>query len=183
MIQLNPDYLIFEHAGKHIPCSAELATLEMMGPDATDVDSDLVKNASAAVLHYFKHELNQESVSVADFAQALQKVFHALGIGFSSDAVKDSPKVEESDLERLAKQACGGAELFFFSHLRAELIRALQASPRLVRFYGLRECAMLLAGARRWNRHCQAMSDLVVDFLRTSWIVEPASHTCTMIVS
>ncbi len=183
MIQLNPDYLIFEHSGKHIPCSAELAALEMMGDGAPNIDSDIVKNASAAVLHYFKHELNQESVSVGDFALALQKVLNTLGIDFSPDTVKDSPKVEESDLERLAKQAGDGSELFFFSYLRCELKRTLQASPRLVRFHGLRECAKLLAGARRWNRRCQAMSDQVVEFLRTCWSVESANQACTMIVS
>lgn len=182
MIQLNPDYLIFETSGKHIPCSAELATLDMMGTDGLTIDSDLVKNASAAVLHYFKHELNQESVSVGDFAQALHKVFHTLGVGLELETT-DSPRVEESDLERLAKRAGDGSELFFFAYLRDELKRTLQAGPRLVRFHGLRECAMLLAGTHRWNRRAQAISDQIVEFLRTCWTVDSGSQTCTMLIS
>jgi hypothetical protein len=80
MIQLNPDCLIFQTSnGEHIPCSAELVTIELMGETASLVDPEVIRNASAAVLHYFKHELGRTSVSVAEFSSALEKVLRGFG--------------------------------------------------------------------------------------------------------
>jgi len=183
MIELNPDYLIFEDSEWRIPCSAELATLDFLGPEASAMDAELVKNAAAAVLHYFKHELNQQSVSVGEFAQALQKVFDKLGVDLNKAGVHSAPRVQEADLARLARLAGDGSELFFFSSLRGELKQTLKEEPRLVRFNGLRACAMLLTGTQRWTRRSQAMSEQIVAYLRTYWSAELADHACTLMVS
>ena len=183
MIQLNPDCLIFETpAGKHIPCSAEVAALERMGKSAPGVDVDMVQNASAAVLHYFKHELHQESVSVGDFAQALQKVFCTLGVSMPSAPADAQPVVAEADLARLARDAGEGWELMFFPLVREELRRVLRASPNVARFHGLRESAMRLAGTPRWNRRCQMLSDQIVGFLRECWKAEALGSPCVLVI-
>jgi hypothetical protein len=183
MIQLNPECLIFETpAGEHIPCSAEVATLQLMGDSAPGVDFEVVQNASAAVLHYFKHELNQESVSVGDFAQALQKVFLNLGVKMPVEAPALEPRAADSDLERLARDASDGLELVFYAALRAELRRLLAGAPGVVRFRGLRECAMRLTGSARWNRRCQGLSDQIVAYLRTCWSVEAPPRPCALVI-
>jgi hypothetical protein len=183
MIQLNPDCLIFDTPeGKHIPCSAEVATLQLMGGSAPDVDLDVVQNASAAVLHYFKHELHQESVSVGDFAEALEKVFVTLGVPMPAGTPTMEPRLAESDLARLAREAGDGWELMFFAGLRQELKRLLADDPSVVRFHGLRECAMRLAGTPRWGRRSQALSDQIVVFLRSSWSVDANGRACAMVI-
>src|SRR5271168_4434037 len=86
MIQLRPDCLIFQTSdGDQIPCSAEWVTLELMGDGAAWVDPQIVHNASAAVLHYFKHELNRDFVSVGEFAVALEKVLRGFGLSVYAD--------------------------------------------------------------------------------------------------
>jgi hypothetical protein len=86
MIQLKNDCLVFQtDNGEHIPCSAESVTFELMGEGAQLVDPELVRHASAAVLHYFKHELNRQSVSVGEFALALEKVLRSFGLSVSAD--------------------------------------------------------------------------------------------------
>ncbi len=181
MIQLKADCLIFQTSGgEQVPCSAEWVTLELMGDKAELLDPELVENASAAVLHYFKHELNQQFVSVGEFAQALETVLRGLGLKVCSE--KYEPHVAESDLRTLAHDAGKGCELFFFPTLREEMKRKLRQSPAVLRFRGLRGCVKQLSGSARWNRRCDKLNDQIVDYLRECWSSEEASESCALVV-
>ncbi len=192
MIQLKTDCLIFQtNDGEQVPCSAEWVTLELMGEGAQLVDPEVVRHASAAVLHYFKHELQRQFVSVAEFAAALEKVLRNFGLSVYAD--HDTPpdpakeKVEsrvlDCNLHAMATSAVAeGFELLFFPQLREELHRQLKQSPQMVRFRGLRPCVKQLAGAPRWNRRCQNLNDQIVDFLRSCWQTESASQSCALVV-
>jgi hypothetical protein len=190
MIQLKSDCLIFQtHDGEQIPCSAEWVTLELMGEGAQLVDPEVVHHASAAVLHYFKHELGRQSVSVGEFALALEKVLRSFGLSVYADHLEgpaENPpplRVAESNLNDLASNAASqGFELGFFPQLRQELKSKLDGSPHIVRFHGLRDCVKQLAGAGRWNRRCQSLDDQIVDFLRCCWETEAGRHSCTLMV-
>src|SRR5689334_14785218 len=121
MIQLNPDCLIFQtSSGENIPCSAELVTIELIGDAAKFLDPDIIRNASAAVLHYFKEELNRHYVTVAEFSEALEKVLRGFGLAVKHVEEKPLPKIEEADLRQIACASGKGFELFFFPHLREE---------------------------------------------------------------
>lgn len=190
MIQLRTDCLIFDTAdGEQIPCSAEWVTLELMGEGAELIDPEVVHHASAAVLHYFKHELKRETVSVGEFALALERVLRGFGLSVYADH-QSSPateipvrKVLESSLNDLANHAANaGFELLFFPQLRQELKRQLDQSPHVLRFHGLRSCVKQLAGAERWNGRCQNLQDQIVDFLRSCWETEPARRSCALMV-
>ena len=188
MIQLRPDCLIFQTSdGEQIPCSAEWITLELMGEGATWVDPMVVHNASAAVLHYFKHELSRDFVSVGEFAVALEKVLRSFGLSVYADHESHNPAVDdmcviESDLREMAAAAGKGFELFFFPNLREELKTKMEQSPHVLRFHGLRGCVKQLTGAERWTRGCQHLNDQIVDFLRSCWQTERTSQSCALVV-
>jgi len=190
MIQLKSDCLIFQtHDGEQIPCSAEWVTLELMGDGAQLVDPEVVHHASAAVLHYFKHELGRQSVSVGEFAVALEKVLRSFGLSVYADHSTEPPaepeplRLVESNLNDLASSSASqGFELVFFPQLRQELKSKLDQSPNVLRFHGLRDCVKQLAGAGRWNRRCQCLDDQIVEFLRSCWETEPARRGCTLMV-
>ena len=201
MIQLKTDCLVFQtNDGDNIPCSAEWVTFELLGDGAALVDSEVVRHASAAVLHYFKHELQRQFVSVGDFAQALEKVLRSFGLSVSADcqaqppiensggtplplSCPSAPRVLESNLKDLANNAANeGFELLFFPQLRQELRRNLDQSPNVLRFHSLRDCVKQLAGARRWSHRCQTLHDQIVDFLRSCWETEPARRSCALLV-
>jgi hypothetical protein len=191
MIQLKTDCLIFQtQDGEQVPCSAEWVTLELMGEGADLVDPEVVRHASAAVLHYFKHELQRQSISVGEFAIALEKVLRSFGLSVYADhqpqspsTVTAPPRVLESNLSDLACNASSeGFELLFFPQLRQELRRKLDQSPNVLRFHGLRDCVKRLAGADRWNGRCQNLNDQIVDFLRSCWETEPARRSCALLV-
>jgi hypothetical protein len=180
--------LIFQTSdGEHIPCSAEWITLELMGEGAGWVDPEVVHNASAAVLHYFKHELNRDFVSVGEFAVALEKVLRGFGLSVYADAEIHNalPKekcVLESNLQELASAAGKGFELCFFPHLRAEVKSKMGQSPHVLRFRGLRGCVKQLTGTERWTRRCQNLNDQIVDYLRGCWQTERGSRSCALVV-
>src|SRR5262245_212106 len=155
MITLATDCLLFQLAnGESVPFSAEMISIELSGENAGAFDPHFVQNAANAVFHYFKNDLGRLTVTVGEFAGALEKVLR--GFGPSAQAVeKKKPGLLESDLRQLAFESGKGCELFFFRRLRDELRLQLQREPRMVRFHGLRSCVKQLTGARRWSMRCQ----------------------------
>jgi hypothetical protein len=169
--------------GESIPFSAEMISVELMGSTAKHFDSEFVRHAAKAVFHYFKHELDRQSVSVREFARALEKVLK----GFVLTAKEPSPwpageNVAESDLGQLALQSGDSCELFFFPRLRDEVRTHLRNSPRILHFRGLRGCVKQLAGAQRWTPRCQSLHDQIVEFLRHCLSTEPRKSDCALIV-
>ena len=98
----------------------------MIGDAASLVDPDLIRHAAAAVLHYFKHELNRQFVSVAEFAAALERALRAVGLSIFAEAEPCTVRVLDSHLPELAKTAGQSGELFFFPQLRQALQRQLR---------------------------------------------------------
>jgi hypothetical protein len=179
-MHLRHDCLIFKTSGgETIPCSAEWVTLELMGDAAVNVEPELIRNASAAVLHYFKEELQRSYVSISEFADALEKVLR--GLGFDVATEPEPPKISEGDLRHLVTNGPGG-ELFFFQSLRADLKTRLSESPQVVAFRGLRGCVKILLGAERWSAKCQLFADQIVEYMRTCWSADFGSEKCTLVV-
>jgi hypothetical protein len=178
MITLASDCLVFRLAsGESVPFSAEMISVELMGSTADMFDQDFVRHAASAVFHYFKHDLGLKSVTVGEFAGALESVLRGFVLAPKSppppaseipDPASPSPAglVLESDLSQLARESGGGCELFFFPRLREELRHQLQHSPRVLRFHSLRGCVKQLVGARKWTARCGGMRDQIVGFLR-----------------
>ncbi len=181
MIALASDCLLFKMAsGESIPFSAEMVSVELMGDTANLFDADFVRHASHAVFHYFKHELGLKTVTVADFAAALEKVLR--GFALSVKAVEGAAAVLEADLCRLACESGEGCELFFFPLLREELRRKLSLSPRLLRFRGLRSCVKQLVRARKWTLQCRGLEEQIVEYLRQCLSAQPESKAVSLVV-
>jgi hypothetical protein len=183
MTPLPSNSLVFKLAGDGmIPCNGQAVTIKLTGEAADQLDAELVQNAAAGVLHFFRHELKRVSVSPGEFSAALETVLRGLGllhIKAASSGLEGQACLAETDLRALVGE---GLELFFFQRLRAELRRKLEPSPRVLRFHSLRPCVMQLTGARRWSARCQVLHDRIVDYLRTSLCAEPAAKPCGLVV-
>jgi hypothetical protein len=168
MIALASDFLLFRTAdGQSIPFSAEMVSIEFIGDSAKLFDAEFVRQAAHAVFHYFQIDLGRQTVSVGEFAEALERVLRGFTPPAPQPAAQTSPPSHfESDLNRLASESGQGCELFFFPSLRDELRRQLTQSPRVLRFHGLRSCVKQLIGTRRWTRRCRHLEDRIVEFLR-----------------
>jgi hypothetical protein len=192
MILLRHDCLVFKTtAGEQIPCSAHEVTIELVGDSANWLDEEMILHAAEAVLHYFKVEKDQQTVSVGEFSEALERVLRGFGL-----EVKSAPSVEtlapakpsvprrviEADLHQLASQSTEAWELCFFPRLRSEVRRQLDGSPLVLRFHGLRPCVKLLTGAKRWSAQCRSLNDQIVDYLRASLSRERSGEGCALVV-
>jgi hypothetical protein len=181
MIALHTDYLLFQLAnGESVPCSPEMISVEIVGNTDSQFEPDLLRHAAASVFHYFKVELQRESVTVGEFSLALEKVLHHLG--YTIHAGVQNSEVHDTDLVRLIRETGGSLELFFFPRLRDELRVQLRQSPRVVRFRGLRGCVKQIAGARRWSSRCEQLQDQIVAFLRQCMDSEAEKPGCALVV-
>ncbi|MSS99831.1 MAG: hypothetical protein EXS29_00760 [Pedosphaera sp.] len=192
MIQLHTHFLAFEQPdGQAIPCNVDAMSIKLIGAAAHGLDREVVRQAAAAVLFYFRHEQKRTSVTVAEFAAALERVLRGLGFkvpvagaatGTHAHAPEPkSPTVAEANLAEIANAADKGFELAFFLRLRDEMEHALKRAPQLVRFTGLRGCVKQLAGAQRWCPRCRRLNDQIVDFLRHC-LVHEGGTKCALLV-
>src|SRR5215471_16741966 len=100
MIQLHPDYLFFEtSSGEIIPCAVDTVAVELIGDAAGALDPEVVQQAAAAVLHYFRQDLGWTTVSVGEFSNALEQALDALGV--RSSLADDTAQVRTFDLRQL----------------------------------------------------------------------------------
>ena len=185
MIALQSDCLIFQLInGESIPCSAEMISVEIVGgsDDFDALDPKMLRHATASVFHYFKTELERESVTVGEFAQALEKALQGLGLTLFAEKCACTGATLEADLANIARESADSLELFFFPRLRSELRTQLRHSPKVLRFYGLRGCVKQLAGARRWSSRCEKMEEQIIEYLRQCLTVEPHKNKCALVV-
>jgi len=184
MIALASDCLLFEMTGgESIPFSADMISAEMVGDSAKLFDSEFLRNAAKAVFHYFKHDLGRQSVSMGEFAGALEKVLRGFALTAKAFAKLSSrPGLLDSDLRRLAQDSGEGCELFFFPRLRDELRQQLRQAPRVLRFSGLRGAVKQLVGAQRWSLRCQDLKDQIVGYLRECLSAEAGEAEFALVV-
>jgi hypothetical protein len=196
MILLRPDCLVFKtSSGENIPCSAHAVTVELIGESAALLDKEVIEHAAESVLHYFRVEKGQNTVSVAEFSDALERALRGLGLdvkaahaGAGSPAEQTAasaapaPRVIETDLQELAGESDLAYELAFFPRLRETIQRGLDGSPLVLRFRGLRPCVKQLVGAKRWGAGCQSLNDQIVEYLRHCLDVEKTGSNCALVV-
>jgi len=179
MIALSSNCLLFQLSnGESVPCSAEMICVEVIGNGNCLLDPEVLRHAAASVFHYFKNDLDRETVTVGEFAGALEKVLRNLGFTIYSD--RPDRDILESDLRMLTDEAGDSLELYFFPRLRHELRLQLRHSPRMLRFRGLRGCVKQLARARRWSGRCEELQEQIVEYLRQCLTVE--QNECALVV-
>lgn len=183
MIALAADCILLRREnGEAEPLNSGTISIEVVTEGQSPFDEEFVKEASAAVLHYFKHVEGCDSITLGEFAAALEKVLKGFEREPDCAPEDDDARVAEADLLKLAATYEGAFELAFFPRLRDELRSQLSLSPQVVRFCGLRRCVLRLTGARRWTRRCRKLQDQIVDFLRECLNAEAHADNCALIV-
>jgi hypothetical protein len=184
MIALASDYLLFRTAsGESIPFSADMMSDELEGDSLESFDPEVVQHVASAVFHYFKYELGRQTVTLGEFAGALENVLRGFAVTPEPVAKpRCQAGVLESDLCGIAREAGQGCDLFFFPRLRAELRQHLHQRPRVLRFHGLRGCVKQLIGAQRWSLRCRDLEGQIVAYLRKCLFAEPGPVEVALVV-
>lgn len=186
MIALRRDCLLIESAdGPYIPCSMEHLTIEFVGPAAHLLDPEVLRHASAAVIHYFKVELGCEVVSTGQFTEALSKVLEGLGVflGTGTKPEGQPSVVRVLDLWTLAAGGTQMGELEFCWRLRSVLREILSEKPGRIEFRGLRGCVKVLADRQNWCQTCEQVETWIVDLVRGWYSREPAAAGIPLVMS
>ena len=166
MITLSKDCLLFHLSnGESVPFSPDMISVELTGEISEWLHPDAASHAAVAVFHYFKNELGRQSVTAEEFAAAMERAIQGLSRTEVPSPAEPTGMIE-ADLGRLAQESGGGCELLFFPRLRSQMREHLRLSPRLLRYYGLRDCVKQIAGARRWTARCQDLEEQIVSFVR-----------------
>lgn len=182
MITLAGDCLVFHLAGgTSVPLSAEMISVEIMGESASQFDAEYIRDAADAVFHYFKQDLGRESVTVAEFTGALEKVLHGLRFqALPKPLTCASVGSSDSDLWLLARECAGGSELLFFPRLREALRRQLSRGYCQVYFSQLRPCIKELIGTQRWSSRCRQFEEQILQYLGECLAAEKHGRDLTM---
>lgn len=183
MIALRDDcLLVAQSGGGFLPCSAEQLTLEVVGGVAGTLDPELLKHAAAAVMHYFRVELDRTTVTVAEFSSMLGRVLAGLGIvaEITEDAAH-AGEVRIADLCLLAAEGARSGELEFCQRLRTLLREQLAAAPVRVELYGLRGCVKRLTGRKHWCPACEKTAAWILEMIR-GWFEQDAASRPTALV-
>ena len=186
MILLRRDCLVFSMPdGENVVCSASEVAARLLGNVADTLGETFLTNAVAAVLHFFKVDMDRTIVTMDEFSTALVKVLRGFGLNaYQEKGVSGKPlRIVDGDLRGLASDSVKGFELLFFSRLRDELRSKIARNPQVIRFRGLRSCVKQLTGSRRWNPRCQTLNDDIVDYLRTCLGNENNGLNCALLVS
>lgn len=182
MILLADNILFFKlPSGESVPFSAETISVELSDNTGNPFDQDFVHHAASSVFHYFKNDLNQKTVSMAEFASAFESVLNGLGLKLDAGRLTETrDDAVVKDLQMLAFHAGEAWELAFFPRLRCAVQSQFQHTPRLVRFCGLRGCVKKLVGAERWSPRCDILRDQIIEFLRRTLSRETAGDSCAL---
>jgi hypothetical protein len=180
MIALAADCILLRRKnGESEPVNSQAISIEVLSDGQPPFDEDFIKEASTAVLHYFKNEEGRDSVTLGEFAEALEKVLAGFCQTNNKADTEDSRHIVEADLQGLVADTA--FELTFFTQLRAELRTYLRLSPQVLRFRGLRNCVLRLTGARRWTARCEHLSEQIVAYLRECLATE-SQCACALLV-
>jgi hypothetical protein len=180
MILLRPDCLGFEVADQPaLVAPAQWVAFALAGPAMGQRYAQEIQMATAAVVYYFQHDLGRTTVSVVEFATALDKALRGLGLGLERK-LPQAQLAMVTDLSTVLSQSGPGGELAFFVRLRQHLQDELRAGPATIRFCGLRSCVKRLLGRRRWTAQCQSYADEIVAFLRACLQADCRASPCAL---
>jgi len=183
MIALAADCILLRREnGESEPIHAGTLSIEVVTEGQSPFDEEFVKEASAAVLHYFKNEEGRESVTLGEFAEALEKVLKGFAPDQELAGEESAARVVEADLQTIAASSGEAFELTFFPQLRSELRSRLRLAPQVLHFRGLRRCVFRLTGARRWTHRCRSLEGQIVEFLRECLAAESQAASCALLV-
>jgi hypothetical protein len=168
--------------GDKIPCAASTVTVELMGTAVEQVDREIIEHATAAVLHYFHHDLQRTEVTLSEFTEALETALRGMGLNVTCDTTQKTTRIASSDLRVLATESGKAFELGFFARLREQVRHEMRLAPEIIRFFGLRSCVKQLAGAHRWCPRCEQLSDQIVEYLRGCISQENPPQPCGLLV-
>jgi hypothetical protein len=134
-----------------------------------------VEDIRKGVLQYLEGKCSLKLLPLEELYERVRRLLNSIGCEHIAEHLQMvSPPVTVS-LIKTAMAAGNGYELAFFESLRLELALLKSVGVEEIHFSGVRDSAMILRGAVKWNKICETLLQEINDFLR-AWDRDQPSH-------
>ncbi len=130
-------------------------------------DFPFVADIRSGIVTYLETKCSLKLLLLEDLFEKVRKLLTTIGCERIAEKLEPLAPPLTVSLIRTAMEAGNGFELAFFEMLRAELYELRAAGAEEIYFTSLRESAMVLRGAAKWNKHCEALLVEIGAFLNT----------------
>lgn len=138
-------------------------------------DFPFVADIRSGIVQYLETKCPLKLLPLDELYERMRRMLVRIGCEKIAEKLEPLAPPVTVSLVRAAMEAGNGFELAFFEMLRSELCDLRAAGAEEIRFTGLRESAMILRGAAKWNKQCQALLTEIEAFLR-NWDRDQADH-------
>ncbi len=127
-----------------------------------------VADIRSGVVRYLETKCPLKLLLLEDLFDRVRKMLVKIGCDRIAEKLEPLAPPVTVSLIHAAIDAGNGFELAFFEQLRVELSDLRAAGAEEIRFIGLPESSMILRGASKWNKDCEAMLAEIRAFL-SAW--------------
>jgi hypothetical protein len=128
-------------------------------------DFPFVADIRSGIVQYLETKCPLKLLPLDELYERMRRMLVRIGCEKIAEKLEPLAPPVTVSLVRAAMEAGNGFELAFFEMLRSELCDLRAAGAEEIRFTGLRESAMILRGAAKWNKQCQALLTEIEAFL------------------
>jgi hypothetical protein len=128
-------------------------------------DFPFIADIRSGIVQYLETKCPLKLLHLEDLFDRMRRMLIKIGCERIAEKLEPLAPPVTVSLVRAAMEAHNGFELAFFETLRTELGELRAAGAEEIRFTGLRESAMILRGAAKWNKHCESLIGEIRAFL------------------
>jgi hypothetical protein len=132
---------------------------------ANHEDFPFVADIRSGIVQYLETKCPLKLLPLDDLYDRMRRMLVRIGCEKIAEKLEPLAPPVTVSLVRAAMEAGNGFELAFFEMLRSELANLRAAGAEEIRFTGLKESAMILRGATKWNKRCQALLNEIEIFI------------------
>lgn len=129
-------------------------------------DFPFVADICGGIVQYLETKCPLKLLHLDELFERMRKMLVKIGCERIAEKLEPLAPPVTVSLVRAAMEAGNGFELAFFETLRTELGDLRAAGAEVIRFTGLRESAMILRGAAKWNKKCESLHSEIEAFLK-----------------
>lgn len=133
---------------------------------ANHKDFPFVADIRSGIVQYLETKCPLKLLPLDELYDRMRRMLIKIGCEKIAEKLEPLAPPVTVSLVRAAMEAGNGFELAFFEMLRSELAALRAAGAEEIRFTGLKESAMVLRGAAKWNKHCQALLNEIEIFIQ-----------------
>ncbi len=142
--------------------------------DAHREDFPFIDEICQGIFHYLENKCPLRLLPLPALYDKMRRMLEHIGCETIAQALKPmAPPVQVCLLRLMQEQECS-VELALFPLLRREIDELCAVGANEIRFLHIREAAMHIRGAGKWDKHCERLRLEIESFLQS---YDPRSHT------